>query len=112
MKVEVNVSGDLSGQMQKVAKGTAQKIQRGVQQSGTEAQRLAMIYAPVDTGFLKRHILLYIENGGYQARYVSEAEYAVYQELGTRFQSGTPHVTPAFERIKPVFIRRMGEVFE
>ena len=84
-----------------------EQVKRKIQRTGLDAQRRAVQLAPVDTANLKRMIRNYIEENGYQSRVTSEAEYAIYQELGTRKQSGTPHIYPAFDLYKVQFINEM-----
>lgn len=67
--------------------------------------------APVDTGFLKNHI-----TSSYPSRLEghvkSEAAYSGYQEYGTRFQTGTPHIRPALQEIEPQFKQDMNNVLK
>lgn len=79
-------------------------VKEVVRTNGSEMQMRSQRLSPVDTGSLKRNIYLYIEDGGMSARVASEAEYAVYQELGTRFQSGTPHIKPSYDIQSKIFI--------
>ncbi len=71
-------------------------VKNVVRMNGSEMQGKAQRYAPVDTGNLKRIITYKPLDGGFTARVASEAEYAAYQEYGTRFQTGTPHIRPSF----------------
>jgi len=82
-------------------------LKKIVMKNGLEAQLYSVQIAPVDTGNLKRMIRFYSEDGGYQARWTSEAEYALDQEKGTRAQSGTPHIKPSFDKQKVKFIREV-----
>ena len=78
------------------------KTQQIVKKHGGELQREAMRLAPVDSGALKRSIEMEILDGGYTAKVSPYMDYAVYQEYGTRYQSGTPYIRPAFyNRVKP-----------
>jgi HK97 gp10 family phage protein len=83
-----------------------------VKMNGSEMQRKAKRFAPVDTGNLERNIQLYIENNGFTAKTVSEAEYAGYQEYGTRYQPGTPHIRPAFHQQKRQFVKDMRRLMK
>lgn len=83
-----------------------------VQSAGVRTQLYAKVLAPVDTGNLKRRIEYYFENGGYQSRVASNAYYAIYQEVGTRKQSGTPHIRPAFLREKDIFLSELRGLFK
>lgn len=103
--VDLQVSGvdSMQQKLRKIAQLGA--VKDVVLLNGLEMQKTAMVFAPVDTGFLKREIRLYIEDSGYTARMASEAEYAIFQELGTRYQSGTPHVRPAFRKQEEKFLQ-------
>ena len=67
--------------------------------------------APVDTGFLKNHITSSYPNR-LEGRVKSEAAYSGYQEYGTRFQTGTPHIRPALQEIEPQFKQDMNNVLK
>ena len=67
--------------------------------------------APVDTGFLKNHITSSYPNR-LEGHVKSEAAYSGYQEYGTRFQTGTPHIRPALQEIEPQFKQDMNNVFK
>lgn len=84
----------LVGKLKKNA--TLEDVKTVVRVNGAEMQQTAQRKAPVDTGFLKRQIMLRIEQYGTEARVTSESEYAPYQEYGTRYMAGTPHVGPAY----------------
>jgi|SRR5882757_3722186 len=63
----------------------------------TGAKRLA----PVDTGRLRSSIEHTVSgNGdGMKADIFSTVNYAIYQELGTRYQSGTAYLRPALHQV-------------
>ena len=67
--------------------------------------------APVDTGFLKNHITSSYPNR-LEGHVKSEAAYSGYQEYGTRFQTGTPHIGPALQEIEPQFKQDMSNVLK
>lgn len=69
-----------------------------VKRNGAEMHEKAQRFAPVDTGTLKRSISLDIVDSGRTAIVRGDnVDYGVYQEYGTRYQSGTPFVGPAFK---------------
>ena len=63
----------------------------------TAAKRLA----PVDTGRLRSSITHTVEGNGdaMRAEIFSNVNYAIYQELGTRYQSGKPYLRPAVVQV-------------
>lgn len=85
-------------------------VKRVVKQKGAVMQQRAKQNAPVDTSFLKNHIFLELEENGLSAVVSSDAEYAGYQENGTRFQAGTPHVGPAFNDTKVEFKKELKDL--
>lgn len=81
-----------------------------VKKSGSEMQKKAQKEAPIDSGHLHDVIFLEITDGGMTAEVESTAEYAAYQEYGTRFMKGKPHIRPAFEEQKEKFKADMKEL--
>lgn len=70
-----------------------------------------MVFKP-PTGNLKREIKLDIKDGGMTAEVYSEAEYAPYVELGTRFMEAQPFLKPALEKQETSFKKEMRELTE
>ena len=87
-------------------------VKNVVKLNGSEMHRAAQRYAPVKTGALKRNIKLYSEDNGFTAKVASEAEYAPYQEYGTRYQPGTPHIRPAYHEQKRQFVTDMKRLMK
>lgn len=97
MRLRVNGANELAKKLDNMS--NLNEVKRAVQKNGLGLQRYAKVIAPVDTGFLKRSIRLYIEDGGLKARIVSEAEYAGIQEKWY-----TPHIKPAFIKYRQKFL--------
>lgn len=96
-------------------RGSSRKV---IEQAGkvvkNNTERLkasAKAKAPVDTGFLKNHITSSYPNR-LEGHVKSEAAYSGYQEYGTRFQTGTPHIRPALQEIEPQFKQDMTDVLK
>lgn len=87
-------------QSAKVVKNNAEKLKSKAQDK-----------APKDTRFLKNHIKTSYP-GELEAKIEAEAAYAGYQEYGTRFQEGTPHMRPALREIEPQFKQDMTDVMK
>lgn len=83
-----------------------------VKANGANMQANTQKFAPVDTGTLKRGITETILDGGLTAKVESGVYYDAYQELGTRFQSGTPHFRPAYEIQAPIFISDLRKIMK
>lgn len=67
--------------------------------------------APVDTGHLRDSYGYVVDGSGTKvtAHVGTNVDYAVHQEYGTVYQSGTPHVRPALEANRGDLVRMMGE---
>ena len=89
------------------AKERAAKV---VKSHGGKMQANAMRFAPVDTSYLKNAITLDVS--ATEAAVESTAPYAVYQEYGTRYQPGTPHIRPAFRAEIHPFLDDMKKVMK
>lgn len=95
-------------------------MQRALQQSETQVGQViynnteqmgkkARDFAPTDTYFLQNSI---------ESRRISQltgevesgAGYAGFQEWGTRYQPGTPHVRPAFDAQVPILESQIRDV--
>ena len=74
-----------------------------VKKNGAEMQKKAQKEAPIDTSHLHDSIMLDITDGGKTAEVESTADYAGYQEYGTRFMKGKPHIRPEFNEQKGKF---------
>lgn len=85
-------------------------VKRVVKQNGAELQTRAQRNAPVDTGTLKRSIGLEISDGGLTAKSEATAEYAPYQEWGTRYMDAQPYMRPAFNVQKEQFKKDMDRL--
>ena len=86
-----------------------ERVRQVIRTNGGQMQESTQRFAPVDTGHLKRSVSLNYEDEDLTAIVESKAlngygdNYSVYQEWGTRYQPGTPHVGPAFHKQVPVF---------
>ena len=97
----------IRGASQKAMEQSSQVIRNNTERLKASAKAKA----PVDTGFLKNHITSSYPNR-LEGRVKSEAAYSGYQEYGTRFQTGTPHIRPALQEIEPQFKQDMNNVFK
>lgn len=76
---------------------TLEDVKQVVKVNGAEMHQNTQRFAPVISGTLKRNVRISLEQWGMEAKVTSEAEYAPYQEYGTRYMAGTPHVRPAYK---------------
>lgn len=72
-------------------------VKNVVKMNGAEMQKSAMKKAPVDTGTLKRYIMLSIMDGGFTTRVNSLVNYSAYVEYGTRYQTAQPFIRPSLK---------------
>lgn len=86
------------------------KVKATVKKNGAQLQKKAQKEAPIDSGHLHDVIFLEITDGGMTAEVESTAEYAAYQEYGTRFMKGKPHIRPAFDEQKGKFKSDLGKL--
>ena len=86
------------------------KVKATVKKNGAQLQKKAQKEAPIDSGRLHDVIFLEITDGGMTAEVESTAEYAAYQEYGTRFMKGKPHIRPAFDEQKGKFKSDLGKL--
>ena len=86
------------------------KVKATVKKNGPQLQKKAQKEAPIDSGHLHDVIFLEITDGGMTAEVESTAEYAAYQEYGTRFMKGKPHIRPAFDEQKGKFKSDLGKL--
>lgn len=102
-------------QLTMVIKGAGSKVReqsaKVVKNNAEKLKSKAQAKAPKDTRFLKDHIKTSYP-GELEAHIDDEAAYAGYQEYGTRFQEGTPHMRPALREIEPQFKQDMTDVMK
>lgn len=79
-----------------------ESIARALEQCGALWETNAKQLSPVDTGRLRNSIEHHAENETTMV-VETDVEYAVYQEMGTRYQSGTPFIKPSGEQLVQTF---------
>ena len=62
------------------------------------------------TGFTRRSIGMWIQDGGFSVQVGPQSYYSPYLEYGTRFQSSQPFVSPSFNYQKLIFIKEMSKL--
>ncbi len=91
MKVEIVINNlDQAKVLSDVA------CKEALERCGQVYEDRAKSYAPVDTGRLRNSIAHHAK-GNDTMIIETDVEYAIYQEMGTRYQSGTPFMRPAGE---------------
>lgn len=108
MGVEIKVPKALTKKLTEMEKlEGAKKI---VKYHTAQLQKKAQNKAPVDTRFLKRSITLEIQDNGLTGRVYAYADYAYYQEKGTRFMPAQPYMEPSLNEVKPQFLDDLKEL--
>ena len=82
-------------------------VKRVVATNGAELTRNSQRLAPVDTGRLAGSINMSIEDGGMTSVTRDGVHYGKYVDLGTRFMSAQPFMTPAHNLQAEKFKRDM-----
>ena len=88
------------------------KVKHEVKRASAETNRLAQHHAPVDTGYLRRSIVMELLNNGFVGYVCANAHYAPYQEFGTRFMAAQPFMGPAVNKTRPEFMANMKKLLE
>lgn len=96
MKVRLLGVDALSKALKQKSRNITPAIQRIVRTHGAALQQKEMRAVPVDTGTLKRSIMLDISGNGRTAVVEPTASYASYVEYGTRFMNAQPYVRPSY----------------
>lgn len=91
-----------------VEREAKQILRRVLSDAAAETQGMAQMLAPVDTGRLRAGISMR-DSGPLSFEVYTNIEYAPYQEFGTRYQAGTPHMRPAYERTLPRVRARIAQ---
>lgn len=102
---EITIDGieELQAKLRETVK--LDSVKKIVKLNGAEMQANAQREAPYKSGTLRRSIMLEMKDAGRTARVEAQAEYAPYQEYGTRFMKAHPYMKPAFNVQKGKFKR-------
>lgn len=87
--------GMLVSGLSTVGNGVTNSADSNVEKAALHLEGAIKDRAPVDTGHLRSSYSTRVE--GSVAHVGTNVPYALPQEYGTRYQSGTPHVRPAIE---------------
>lgn len=99
----------LARDLSKAPENTRIKARLAVRKAARDLKSHAQRLAPVDTGHLRSDIHTRAETE-LSSVVESLADYAVFQEYGTRFQPGTPHMRPATEAVEPTFLAAIEQI--
>lgn len=82
-------------------------VQQAVALTTLAVESRAKENAPVDTGRLRASIASEFSNGGLTGNVGVYVDYAVIQEIGSRFQPARPFLYPAAEAERQLFVQRL-----
>lgn len=108
MEIRIRIDGldQVNALLDNVASAGA--IRAGLQAAAFLVEGQAKIKAPVDTGFLRNSIQVQSVNSR-EAIVAATADYALYQEVGTRFMAAHPFMRPAIENNRERIGRIIGD---
>ena len=89
------VEDTVTPKLQAFVRNIEPDVERELDAIGSEMVDLARSLAPVRTGALRDSI--YARASGFEMEFGNAVEYGLYQEFGTRFQPGKPHIRPALD---------------
>jgi len=89
------------------------RVARVIARTCLEIERTAKRQCPVDTGRLRASIRSALEDVADHLRgaVLTDVDYAVYVELGTRRLAAQPFLLPAFEAALPRFLQALRDIY-
>lgn len=101
MGIKIQVSGinQTKTMIKKLENKTDEETKKLVKETASKIQNEAMRTVPVDTGNLKRSIMLNISNDGQTATVTATADYSAYVEYGTRKMTARPFMRNSAEMV-------------
>jgi len=102
MQLTISVKTDTRG-IEKIIANCDNLTPQIVAEAGLEVSGYAKTFAPVDTGYLMNTIDSTMISDT-TARIQSNAEYDIYQELGTYKMAAHPFLSPAIEQVAGKFM--------
>ena len=110
MSIEIRGVVEMQKGLKKMA--TMDDVKQAIRVNTTEMHQKASRKVAVDTGHLRRSITTEFSDGGLTGRVYTDVEYAIFQEYGTRFQSGTPFMRPSLYEQRPMFYKDMSRLLK
>ena len=92
--IELKGTEALQRKLKRMTDNADTDMSQALEITALDIQRVAKRLAPVDTGRLQNSIA--VERGALKRKVGTNVEYAEHQEFGTRYQSGTPFLRPAW----------------
>ena len=110
MSIEIRGVVEMQKGLKKMA--TMDDVKQAIRVNTTEMHQKASRKVAVDTGHLRPSITTEFLDGGLTGRVYTNVEYSIYQEYGTRFQSGTPFMRPSLYEQRPMFYKDMERLLK
>jgi HK97 gp10 family phage protein len=95
---------------EKLAKQLPNKTSVVVRKTAMDILAYSVPETPIDTGFLRNSAS--VSYNATQASVHWAAEYAIYQEFGTRYFEGKLFATHAVAKVEPLFVEAMKQLLE
>jgi len=102
MNIAINISSELGG-LEQIMVNCDTKTPEIVRGFGFAIEGYAKSFAPVDTGWLRDSLQSFMVDVS-TVRVQSDAEYDIYQELGTYKMAAHPFLAPASETVASQFL--------
>ena len=99
LKITIDGIADTKNFIKRLSEAEMRESKKLLKSVAADIQRKAMRTVPVDTGNLKRSILVDVSDDGKEATVTATADYAAYVEYGTRKMTARPFMRPAAEEV-------------
>jgi len=89
-------------ELEKLLRGPNGHVAASMERMGIQAEGIAKVYCPVDTGALSTsitHVTEQDESGQICGYVGSDKDYAIYPEFGTEYQVAQPYLRPAVDEV-------------
>lgn len=100
---------ELLGRMKELQTRKPKEVADAVLASANDAKDFAAPLCRVDTGYMLSRDQVRVLNQ-YSAEFFNDCDYAIFNELGTRFMSAQPWMAPGFEYGRARLVTRLGMI--
>jgi HK97 gp10 family phage protein len=109
--ISMTVTGlpELLGRMKELRERKPREVATAVKDSANDAKDFAAPLCRVRTGYMLSRDQVRVLNQ-YAAEFYNDCEYAVFNELGTKYMSAQPWIAPGFEYGRARLLERLGVI--
>lgn len=100
IKIKIDGMAKTRALLQGIANSEEEATKELVKLASGHVQQVAMRIVPVQTGNLKRSIMIDIAPDGNSAKVTANADYSAYVEYGTRYKEARPFMQPASQIVQ------------